>query len=141
MEIKELTHGGADVVIDCVGMDGKMSVMEKIESALKMQAGSKSAIEIASEAVRKCGTVVMLGVYGGRYNMFPLGNFFARNITLKMGQCPEQRYVEPILGLIQKGEFDATDIITHSLSLSDGDKGYFMFDNKEDGCIKVILKP
>lgn len=141
MEIKELTHGGADVVIDCVGMDGKMSAMEKVEAALKMQAGSKSAIEIASEAVRKCGTVVMVGVYGGRYNMFPLGNFFARNITLKMGQCPAQRYVQPILELIEQGAFDATDIITHRLSLSQGAQGYSLFDNKQDGCIKVVLKP
>lgn len=141
LEIKERTGGGADVVIDCVGMDGKMSVMEKMETALKLQAGSKSAIEISSEAVRKCGTVAMVGVYGGRYNTFPLGNFFSRNITLKMGQCPAQSYVKPILELIQKGEFDATDIITHTLRLDEGSKGYSIFDNKEDGCIKVVLKP
>lgn len=83
--LKEITHGGADEVIDCVGMDGAMSVVEAAESFLKLQGGSKSAIEIASEAVRKCGTVMMVGVYEGRYNLFPLGNFFARNITLKMG--------------------------------------------------------
>lgn len=141
MEIKELTHGGADVVIDCVGMDGKMSAMEKVEAVLKLQVGSKSAIEIASEAVRKCGTVAMLGVYGGRYNMFPLGNFFSRNITLKMGQCPAQRYVKPILELIKKGKFDATDIITHRLPLDEGKRAYSIFDEKEDGCIKVVLKP
>ena len=116
-------------------------MMEKVEAALKMQAGSKSAIEISSEAVRKCGTVAMLGVYGGRYNMFPLGNFFARNITLRMGQCPAQRYVRPILELIQQGKFDATDIITHRLSLSEGEHAYTIFDRKEDNCIKVVLKP
>lgn len=141
LEIRERTHGGADAVIDCVGMDGKMSVVEKMESALKLQAGSKSAIEIASQAVRKCGTVAMLGVYGGRYNLFPLGNFFSRNITLKMGQCPAQRYVQPILSLIQAGKFDATDIITHRLSLDEGKHAYSIFDQKEDGCIKVVLKP
>ena len=141
MEIKEKTHGGADVVIDCVGMDGKMSVVEKVESALKLQAGSKSAIEISSEAVRKCGTVAMIGVYGGRYNLFPLGNFFDRNITLRMGQCPAQRYVDPILSQIADGSFDATDIITHRLPLSKGKHAYKIFDEKEDECIKVILKP
>ncbi len=141
LHIKEITHGGADVVIDCVGMDGKMSVVEKVEAALKLQAGSKSAIEISSEAVRKCGTVAMVGVYGGRYNTFPLGNFFSRNITLKMGQCPAHAYVKPIIEMIKKGEIDATDIITHTLSLDEGSKGYSIFDNKEDGCIKVILKP
>lgn len=108
---------------------------------MKLQADSKSAIEMASEAVRKCDTVVMVGVYGGRYNMFPLGNFFSRGITLKIGQCPAQAYIEPILGLIKKGQFDATDIITHKLNLSDGPTGYWLFDHKEDSCIKAVLKP
>ena len=128
-------------MIDCVGMDGKMSVMEKVEAAMKLQAGSKSAIEIASEAVRKCGTVSMVGVYGGRYNTFPLGNFWTRNVTLKMGQCPAQNYVQSILELIKERKFDATDIITHTLKLEDGVHAYSIFDNKEDGCIKVVLKP
>lgn len=139
--IKEITHGGADVVIDCVGMDGKMSKIERIETALKLQGGSKSAIEIATQAVRKCGTVSMVGVYGAKYNLFPLGYFFSRNITLKMGQCPAHSYVDPILDLIKKGEFDATDIITHKLSLDKGKYAYDIFDGKQDNCIKVILKP
>lgn len=139
--VKELTHGGADVVIDCVGMDGAMSAIERFEAAVKLQGGSKSAIEIASQAVRKCGTVVLLGVYGGRYNTFPLGNFFSKNVRLRMGQCPAQRYVRPILELIERGEFDATDIITHTLNLREGKRGYEIFDAKEDGCIKVVLKP
>ena len=139
--IKEITHGGADVVLDCVGMDGKMSGIEKVETLLKLQGGSKSAIEIASQAVRKCGTVVLVGVYGARYNMFPLGDFFSRNITLKMGQCPAQRYVDPIMELIKKGEFDATDIITHTLKLDEGKHAYEIFDKKLEDCIKVVLKP
>lgn len=139
--IKEITHGGADAVIDCVGMDGKMTTIELIESMLKLQGGSKSAIEIATQAVRKGGTVVLVGVYGARYNMFPLGDFFARNITLKMGQCPAHSYVEPILKLIREGKFDATDIITHVLPLDKGPYAYEIFDQKKDNCIKVILKP
>ncbi|WP_434512523.1 zinc-dependent alcohol dehydrogenase [Desulfitobacterium sp. AusDCA] len=139
--IKEITHGGADVVIDCVGMDGEMSIIEKIESKLKIQGGSKSAIEIASQAVRKGGTVSVVGVYGARYNNFPFGDFFSRNITLKMGQCPAHSYLDRILDLIKKKEFDATDIITHKMSLSDGKKAYELFDQKLDHCIKVVLKP
>lgn len=139
--IKEITHGGADVVIDCVGMDGKMTAFEMVETVLKLQGGSKSAIEIATQAVRKGGTVSLVGVYGGRYNMFPLGDFFARNITLKMGQCPAHTYVDRILNLIKEGKFDATDIITHRLSLNKGEHAYEIFDKKQDNCIKVILKP
>ncbi len=139
--IKELTHGGADVVIDCVGMDGKMSIVETVETKLKLQGGSKSAIEMSAQAIRKGGTVSIVGVYGAKYNLFPFGDFFSRNITLKMGQCPAHAYVNPILKLIQKGEFDATDIITHKIPLEKGSYGYEIFDKKEDECIKVILKP
>lgn len=139
--IKEITNGGADVVIDCVGMDGKMTYMEMVESALKLQGGSKSAIEIATQAVRKGGTVVLVGVYGARYNAFPLGDFFARNITLKMGQCPAHAYIDRILDLIKQKKFDATDIITHVLPLNKGEHAYEIFDEKKDNCIKVILKP
>lgn len=139
--IKEITSGGADVVIDCVGLDGKMSIVEKVETALKLQGGAKSGIEIASQAVRKCGNVALVGVYGTKYNNFPLGNFFTRNITLRMGQCPATRYTDFILDKIKKNEIDATDIIIHKLSLEEGRHAYEIFDAKEDNCIKVILKP
>lgn len=139
--IKEITHGGADVVIDCVGMDGKMTAFELVETVLKLQGGSKSAIELATQAVRKGGTVVLVGVYGARYNNFPLGDFFSRNITLKMGQCPAHAYIDRIYKLIKEGRFDATDIITHKLSLDKGEHAYDIFDKKLDNCIKVILKP
>jgi S-(hydroxymethyl)glutathione dehydrogenase/alcohol dehydrogenase len=139
--LHDLTDGGADVVLDCVGVDGKMTTLEKIETVLKLQGGSKSAIEIATQAVRKGGTVVFVGVYGTRYNMFPLGDFFAKNITLKMGQCPAQVYVDPILKMIKEKKYDPTDIITHILTLDQGSHAYEIFDKKEDNCIKVILKP
>lgn len=139
--IKEITQGGADVVLDCVGMDGKASTIEKLETLLKLQGGSKSAIEIATQAVRKGGTVALVGVYGSKYNLFPLGDFFSRNITLKMGQCPAHAYIDRILDLIKTGRFDATDIITHRLSLDKGEHAYEIFDEKKDNCIKVILKP
>lgn len=139
--IKEMTHGGAHCVIDCVGLDGKTSVVEKIETALKLQGGSKSAIEMASQCIRKTGTVALIGVYGNKYNNFPLGNFFSKNVSIKMGQCPATRYVDLLLQKIQKGEFDATDIITHTLSLEEGSHAYSIFDKKEDNCIKVILRP
>ncbi|MCZ1266508.1 alcohol dehydrogenase catalytic domain-containing protein, partial [Paenibacillus tundrae] len=85
--IREITQGGADVVIDCVGMDGKKSTLEEIGQKLKIQGGTLSAIEIGIKAVRKFGTMQLTGVYGSTYNMFPLGNLFERNINLRMGQA------------------------------------------------------
>lgn len=139
--LKEITNGGADVVIDCVGMDGKKTMVEQVESLLKLQGGTLGAIQIAAQAVRKGGTVVLIGVYGARYNQFPLGDFFARNITLKMGQAPVIHYMPDLYHMIEQGRFDPTDIITHRLPLTEGKHAYEIFDGKADGCIKVVLKP
>lgn len=115
--LKEITHGGAEVVIDCVGIDGKKSTLEYIEQKLKLQGGTLGPIQISTKAVRKCGTVQITGVYGGNYNLFPLGAFFARNITLKMGQAPVIHYMPGLYNKIMEGSFDPTAIITHRMPL------------------------
>jgi S-(hydroxymethyl)glutathione dehydrogenase/alcohol dehydrogenase len=139
--LKEMTGGGADVVIDCVGMDGKKTVLEMVETALKLQGGAMGAIQIASQAVRKGGTIQLVGVYGTRYNAFPLGDLFSRNITLKMGQAPVIHYMPEIYKLIRDGKIDPTDIITHRMPLAEAKRGYELFDTKTDNCIKVVLQP
>ncbi|MBA2874275.1 zinc-dependent alcohol dehydrogenase [Thermaerobacillus caldiproteolyticus] len=139
--IKEITGGGADVVIDCVGLDGKMTPLEMLGSALKLQGGAMGAIVIASQAVRKGGTIQLVGVYGSRYNQFPLGDLFARNITVKMGQAPVIHYIPTLYEWIVEGKFDPTDIISHRLPLDEAKHAYEIFDEKKDGCIKVVLKP
>lgn len=139
--LKEMTKGGADAVIDCVGMDGKKTAVEMVETALKLQGGSMGPIQLASQCVRKGGIVSIVGVYGTRYNMFPLGDFFARNITLKMGQAPVIHFIPELYHKIKQGDFDPTDIITHTLPLTEAAHGYDVFDEKHDNCIKVVLKP
>lgn len=139
--LKEITHGGADVVIDCVGMDGKKTVVEQVESLLKLQGGTLGAIQIGAQAVRKGGTIQLTGVYGARYNNFPLGDWFARNITVKMGQAPVIHYMPFLYDMIQNGKVDPTDIITHRMPLAKAKKAYELFDGKHDDCIKVVLKP
>ena len=139
--IKEITSGGADVVIDCVGMDGKKSPLEAIEQKLKLQGGTLSAIEIALNAVRKFGTIQLTGVYGSKYNMFPLGNIFERNINLKMGQAPVIHYMPKLFDEITAGKFDRTEIISHKVPLEKASEAYQIFNDHEDECIKVVLKP
>ncbi|MDU1846972.1 zinc-dependent alcohol dehydrogenase [Niallia alba] len=139
--LKELTSGGADVVIDCVGMDGKKSAMEAIGQKLKLQGGTLSAIEIGMNAVRKFGTMQLTGVYGSKYNMFPLGNIFERNITVKTGQAPVIHYMPMLFDWISSGKIDPTEIITHRISLDDASSAYQMFNDHEDEVIKVVLKP
>ncbi|MEK5161084.1 zinc-dependent alcohol dehydrogenase [Paenibacillus sp. FSL R5-0527] len=139
--LKELTKGGADVVIDAVGMDGKMSDLEFLASGLKLQGGTMSALVMAVQAVRKGGTIQVTGVYGGRYNGFPLGDIMQRNINLRSGQAPVIHYMPYMYELITTGKVNPGDIVTHVLPLSEAKHGYEVFDTKTDDCIKVILKP
>ncbi|WP_217596748.1 zinc-dependent alcohol dehydrogenase [Cohnella sp. GbtcB17] len=141
LHIREITKGGTDVVIDCVGMDGKKNALEKIGQKLKLQGGTLSAIDIAMDAVRKFGTIQLTGVYGALYNMFPLGHMFERNLTVKMGQAPAIHYMPKLLDMIVNGEFDPTEIVTHRIPLDQASDAYKIFNEKEDGCIKVVLKP
>ncbi|WP_041087403.1 zinc-dependent alcohol dehydrogenase [Jeotgalibacillus soli] len=139
--LKEITKGGADVVVDCVGMDGKKSPLEFVEQKLKLQGGTLGPIQIATKAVRKFGTVQITGVYGGNYNNFPFGAFFSRNITLKMGQAPVIPIMPMLYEKIMNKEFDPKEIITHKVSLDDASNAYKIFNDHQDNAIKIVLKP
>lgn len=139
--IHELTQGGARVVIDCVGMDGKKSVMEEAQQKLKLQGGTLSSINIAKDAVSKFGIIHLTGVYGLTYNMFPLGNIFERNVTMKMGQAPVVHLMPRIFDLINSGQVDPREIISHVIPLEDASTAYQMFNDHTNDCTKVVLKP
>ncbi|CAN7414461.1 alcohol dehydrogenase catalytic domain-containing protein [Rossellomorea sp. LjRoot5] len=139
--LHEETKGGADVVIDCVGMDGTVQPNESFGSDFDNQFGTISPIKTASEAVRKFGTVQLTGVYATEANRFPLGDFFSRNVSIKMGQAPVIHLMPKLYHMIEENQFDPTDIITHTFSIEEAAKGYDIFDKKSDGNIKVILKP
>lgn len=139
--LKEITKGGADVVIDCVGMDGKKSPAEWVGQKLKLQGGTLGPIQIATKAIRKGGTFQITGVYGGLYQMFPLGAFFVRNINIKMGQAPARHFMPHLYDMIINEKIDPTQIITHRLPLEEASHAYKIFNGREDNCIKVVLKP
>lgn len=135
------TEGGADVVIDCVGMDGTVPPKTKFGSDHDNQFGTISPIVTASQAVRKFGTVQLTGVYATEANGFPIGDFFSRNVSLKMGQAPVIHLMPELYQMVENGDFDPTDIITHRMKIDDAADAYRIFDKKEDGNIKVVLKP
>lgn len=141
LHLKEMTRGGADVVIDAVGMDGKMSPLEFLATGLKLHSGAMGALVTAAQAVRKCGTIQVTGVYGGRYNAFPFGDIFQRNVNIRTGQAPVIHYMPHMYELIATGAVDPGDVVTHVLPLAEAKQGYEVFDTKSDNCIKVILKP
>lgn len=71
----------------------------------------------------------------------PMGGAMNKGLTLKMGQTHVQRYLEPLLEIIESGQIDPSFVVTHRLGLEDGPQAYKTFRDKEDGCIKVVLKP
>lgn len=139
--IHDLTKGGARIVIDCVGMDGKKSPMEAAQQKLKLQGGTLSAIDIAKDAVSKFGIIQLTGVYGLTYNMFPLGNIFERNVTMKMGQAPVIHLMPQLFDMINNGEFDPREIISHVMPMEEASTAYQIFNDHLDDCTKVVLKP
>ncbi len=83
----------------------------------------------------------MPGVYGGFADKIPLGAIMNKGLTLRSGQTHVQRYLRPLLKRIEDGEIDPSFVVTHKLPLAEASRGYEMFRNKEDGCVKVVLKP
>lgn len=139
--LKEMTHGGADVVIDCVGMSGKPTPLEFLAMGMKLQGGAMGGLVTASQAVRKGGTIQVTGVYGSKYHAFPMGDLFQRNVNIRTGQAPVIHYMPYLYQMIAEEKFDPSDIVTHVLPLSQAKEGYEMFDTKTHNCIKVVLKP
>lgn len=85
--------------------------------------------------------VKITGVYGSEANWFPLGDFFTRNVSLKMGQATVVHLMPVLYEMIEKEMFDPTDIITHKMKLEEAINAYRIFDDKSEGSIKTIFKP
>lgn len=145
--IQELTGGrGADACIDAVGTEpAKSATLDSIVDTLKTAAYLASdRPHVLREAIRCCrnfGTVSIVGVYGGMVDQIPMGSAINRGLTFKMAQTPVQRYLPSLLKRIVDGDIDPSFVITDSAPLSEGPALYKKFRDKEDGCIKVVLKP
>jgi threonine dehydrogenase-like Zn-dependent dehydrogenase len=144
--LKELTGGrGPDACIDAVGMEahgiGLDYAYDRAKQAVRLETDRPVALRQAIMACRNGGTVSVIGVYGGFIDKFPMGAVMNRSLTLKSGQCHVQRYMRPLLERIQRGEIDPSFIITHCMPLEQAPLGYDLFKNKEDDCVKVVLKP
>jgi len=143
--LMELTAGvGPDACIDAVGTEahipGLMYGYDRMKQALMLESDRPFALREAIRCCKNGGTVSVIGVYGGFIDKFPMGSLMNRSLTLRAGQCHVHRYMKPLLKRIEDGEIDPSFVITHRLSLDDAPNGYDMFNNKEDGCIKVVLK-
>ena len=142
----DMTDGrGPDRCIEAVGMEahGASAAKAALDSAAQathLQSDRMYALEQAIMACRKGGTVSLPGVYAGS-GSFPIGAFMNKGLTLKTGQTHVQRYLAPLMEKIVDGEIDPSFIITHTVPLDEAPDMYETFRDKEDDCIKVVLKP
>jgi threonine dehydrogenase-like Zn-dependent dehydrogenase len=144
--LREMTGGqGPDACIDAVGLESHGTTLDawydRAKTTMYMATDRSHALREAIGACRKGGTVSIPGVYGGWLDKFPLGAAFAKGLTLKMGQTHMHKYMPQLLQRIERGEINPSFIITHRVTLDQAPEMYKTFREKEDGCIKVVMKP
>ena len=158
--IRELTHGrGADGVVDAVGMEAHggpintaagfaVAATGKLPGPIARRATEAfgidrlAALHAALLSARRGGTVSISGVYGGAADPLPMMDNFDRQLTIRMGQANVRRWTDELLALLVESDpFDVDTLATHRLPLADAARAYEMFQNKKDGCLKVVLTP
>ena len=144
--LREMTGGrGPDACIDAVGMEAHGSgisyLYDRLKQTMKLESDRPTALREALMACRNGGVVSVPGVYGGFSDKIPFGSIMNRSLTIKTGQTHVQRYMQPLLERIQRGELDPGAIISHHLHLDEAPHGYDIFQKKQEQCIKVVLHP
>lgn len=140
--IRDMTGGyGADVCVDAVGMEAEHSIWASAKNIIQGEMGTMKTLQRCFDAVRRGGTVTVVGVYGTPFDNFPLHQWFDKGIKMRGGQAPVHNYIDHLIDLVQTGKVTLNDIITHNVPLADASKMYDIFNNKEENCVKVVLKP
>ncbi|MDO9378407.1 MAG: zinc-dependent alcohol dehydrogenase [Nocardioidaceae bacterium] len=155
--VRELTAGrGADAVIDAVGMEAHgsavSSAVQKVVGTLPQALSAplmKSAgvdrmagLYSAIDAVRRGGTVSIIGVYGGAADPMPMVTMFDKQLQLRMGQANVKRWADDILPLLTDGDpLGVDDFATHRMPLESAPQAYEQFQKKQDGTVKVVFTP
>ncbi|HZP72867.1 MAG TPA: zinc-dependent alcohol dehydrogenase [Gaiellaceae bacterium] len=157
-EIRELTDGrGPDSVIDAVGMEAHgtetAGMAQKLVGLLPDAAARAvmeragvdrlKALTTAIETVCRGGTISISGVYGGTADPLNMLQLFDKGVRIAMGQAHVKRWIDDVLPLVT-GDDDllgVDDLCTHRLPLADAPYGYEIFQQKQDGAIKVVLQP
>ena len=141
--VLEITEGrGVDAAIDAVGMEASGSVVASILQTTKIQFDRANALRDCMASIRRGGTLSISGVYAGPIQMFELGDLFDMQIQVRMGQANVRMWVDEIMPLLSDEDLLGTeDLKTHTMPLEDAPLGYEIFQKKQDGAIKCVLKP
>ncbi|GAA2026877.1 zinc-dependent alcohol dehydrogenase [Yaniella flava] len=156
--INERTNGrGADGVIDAVGMESHgnhvVAALHKATAYLPDAIGQKaltnvgldrtSALNSALDLAGRGSTVSLSGVYGGAATPVPMLTIFDKQLTITAGQCNVRHWDQDLIPYVEDSSdpLGVTDLVTHRMPLDQAPEAYHMFQQKQDGCIKVVLKP
>jgi len=141
-----MTSGrGPDCCIDAVGAEAhsaspSQALFDEAKDAVRLEADRPYALAEIIKCCRKSGKISDPGVYFGALGL-PWGAVMNKGLTIRTGQTHVQRYLKPLLAMIEKGEIDPSFVITDTVALDDAPEAYTKFRDKKDGCIKVVIKP
>ena len=145
-ELREHTGGrGPDVCIEAVGMEahspGPQGAYDKVKQQLRLQTDRPTAVREAVMACRKGGSVFVLGVFAAMVDKFPLGAVMNKGLTLRGAQVHGPRYIPRILDWMAQDQLVTEHLATHVMPLDDAPRGYQLFKEKQDGCVRAVFTP
>jgi threonine dehydrogenase-like Zn-dependent dehydrogenase len=139
--LDELTKGkGPEKCIDAVGMESHVS-MSHPEQMMLMENDRPHVLREIIYVCRPGGIISIPGVYSGLVDKLPLGMAMNKGLTFRMGQTHVKRWTDDLVRRIEEGQIDPSFVITHTVGLEEGPEMYKVFRDKQDSCIKVVLKP
>jgi threonine dehydrogenase-like Zn-dependent dehydrogenase len=146
--LNELTHGkGPEKCIDAIGMEAHVTpsqpdtVVDRAKQMMMMESDRPHVLREMIYVCRPAGVISIPGVYGGLVDKIPFGQAMNKGLTFRMGQTHVNRWTDDLLRRIEEGQIDPSFVITHTVGLEDGPEMYKVFRDKQDSCIKVVLKP
>jgi threonine dehydrogenase-like Zn-dependent dehydrogenase len=145
--LNELTGGkGPEKCIDAVGMEAHATgsvdaVYDRAKQAMMLETDRPHVLREMIYVCRPGGVISIPGVYTGLADKIPLGQLMNKGLTIRTGQTHVNRWTDDLLRRIEEGQIDPSFVITHRVSLEDGPEMYKVFRDKQDSCIKVVLKP
>jgi threonine dehydrogenase-like Zn-dependent dehydrogenase len=146
--LSELTGGkGPEKCIDAIGMEAHVSPSQPdtvLDRAKQMMLLENDRPHVLREMIYVCrpgGTISIPGVYSGLADKIPLGQLMNKGLTIRTGQTHVNRWTDDLVRRIEEGQIDPSFVITHTVSLEQGPEMYKVFRDKQDNCIKVVLKP
>jgi threonine dehydrogenase-like Zn-dependent dehydrogenase len=143
----ELTRGkGPEKCIDAVGLEAHAtrsldSIYDRVKQAAMLETDRPHVLHEMIYVCRPGGIISVPGVYGGLIDKVPFGAAMNKGLTFRMGQTHVNRWADDLLRRIEEGEIDTTFVVIHRARLEEGPELYKTFRDKEDGCVKVLLRP